>query len=394
MPTKVKGTTGVDKVEAGAVITNPEFSGNATVTGTLTVNSTASINGSNISTQPSFRNRIINGNMAIDQRNNGSSATANSNAYFVDRLQLQASGSPPVLTGERVTDAPNDFKYSMKFTTNATTDTLTASEAVTPRQNIEGFNVADFNFGNANAKEFTVSFWVKGSVTGTYGFCVMNAGFNRHYVTTYNINSANTWEKKTITLTADTSGTWDATTGVGVRIMFPIDTGPDMETTTTETWGTGDYRRTSSCVKLLQTSSATWQITGLQVELGSTATPFENRMYGTELALCQRYYYKTKTTSASDRYAFFYPARVTSATQATVCATYPTMRTSPSITQANTGINIGPQGSTTAFSGGWVTPSSAWIDVTVSGVSMTTGQCVMLNANNSASAYVAMDAEL
>ena len=236
-----------------------------------------------------MKNRIINGNMAIDQRNNGSSATANANAYFVDRLQLQASGSPPVLTGQRVTDAPNDFKYSMKFTTNATTDTLTASEAVTPRQNIEGFNVADFNFGNANAKEFTVSFWVKGSVTGTYGFCVMNAGFNRHYVTTYNINSANTWEKKTITLTADTSGTWDATTGVGVRIMFPIDTGPDMETTTTETWGTGDYRRTSSCVKLLQTSSATWQITGLQVELGSTATPFENRMYGTELALCQRY---------------------------------------------------------------------------------------------------------
>ena len=236
-----------------------------------------------------MKNRIINGNMAIDQRNNGSSATANANAYFVDRLQLQASGSPPVLTGQRVTDAPNDFKYSMKFTTNATTDTLTASEAVTPRQNIEGFNVADFNFGNANAKEFTVSFWVKGSVTGTYGFCVMNAGFNRHYVTTYNINSANTWEKKTITLTADTSGTWDATTGVGVRIMFPIDTGPDMETTTTETWGTGDYRRTSSCVKLLQTSSATWQITGLQDELGSTATPFENRMYGTELALCQRY---------------------------------------------------------------------------------------------------------
>ena len=262
----------------------------------LQLNGTAGVTYNDGSNQPAaaspygLKNRIINGNMAIDQRNNGSSATANSNAYFVDRLQLQASGSPPVLTGERVTDAPNDFKYSMKFTTNATTDTLTASEAVTPRQNIEGFNVADFNFGNANAKEFTVSFWVKGSVTGTYGFCVMNAGFNRHYVTTYNINSANTWEKKTITLTADTSGTWDATTGVGVRIMFPIDTGPDMETTTTETWGTGDYRRTSSCVKLLQTSSATWQITGLQVELGSAATPFENRSYGTELALCQRYY--------------------------------------------------------------------------------------------------------
>jgi len=236
------------------------------------------------------KNRIINGNMAIDQRNNGSSNTANTNTYFVDRLQLQASGTPPVLTGQRVSDAPNDFKYSMKFTTNSTTDTLTASEAVTPRQNIEGFNVADFNFGNANAKEFTVSFWVKSSVTGTYGFCVMNANFDRHYVTTYNINSANTWEKKTITLTADTSGTWDSTTGVGVRIMFPIDTGPGMETATTETWGTGDYRRTASCVKLLQSSSATWQITGLQVELGDTATPFENRMYSQELAMCQRYF--------------------------------------------------------------------------------------------------------
>ena len=291
----------------------------------LQLNGTAGVTYNDGSNQPAaaspygLKNRIINGNMAIDQRNNGSSATANSNAYFVDRLQLQASGSPPVLTGERVTDAPNDFKYSMKFTTNATTDTLTASEAVTPRQNIEGFNVADFNFGNANAKEFTVSFWVKGSVTGTYGFCVMNAGFNRHYVTTYNINSANTWEKKTITLTADTSGTWDATTGVGVRIMFPIDTGPDMETTTTETWGTGDYRRTSSCVKLLQTSSATWQITGLQVELGSTATPFENRMYGTELALCQRYYQPvnaiagtaSNTTALSTNISFVVPMRAT-----------------------------------------------------------------------------------
>jgi hypothetical protein len=117
-------------------------------------------------------------------------------------------------------------------------------------------------------------------------------------------------------------------------------------------------------------------------------------MYSQELAMCQRYYYKTNTTTSSNRYAFFYPARVTSATTATVCATYPTMRTSPSITQSGTGINIGPQGATTVFTGSWVTPSSAWIDVTVSGVSMTAGQCVMLNANNNANAYVAMDAEL
>jgi len=370
----------------------------------LQLNGTAGVTYNDGSNQPAaaspyvLKNRIINGNMAIDQRNNGSSNTANSSAYFVDRLQLQASGTPPVLTGQRVSDAPNDFKYSMKFTTNSTTDTLTASEAVTPRQNIEGFNVADFNFGNANAKEFTVSFWVKSSVTGTYGFCVMNAGFDRHYVTTYNINSANTWEKKTITLTADTSGTWDSTTGVGVRIMFPIDTGPGMETATTETWGTGDYRRTASCVKLLQSSSATWQITGLQVELGDTATPFENRMYSQELAMCQRYYYKIKGTGGGCLFATGWNGSTTtghySITLPVTMRTYPTaLETSGTASHyqiVHTNTANACNGVPTY--GGETSPEMARVNATIAS-GLTAGQGSGIRAGDIA-AYLAWSAEL
>ena len=339
-----------------------------------------------------YRNRIINGDMVIDQRNNGSSATANANAYFIDRLQLQASGSPPVLTGQRVTDAPNDFKYSMKFTTNATTDTLTANEAVTPRQNIEGYNVADFNFGNAYAKEFTVSFWVKGSVTGTYGFTVMNATFDRHYVTTYNINSANTWEKKTITLTADTSGTWDTTTGVGVRIMFPLDTGPDLETATTETWGDTDKRRTVSCVKLLQSSSATWQVTGLQVELGSGASDFEFLPYDVQLARCQRYCYKIGGDSA---YAPFAMGTSYNTTNGNALVNYPVaMRATPTMTPTYPirSLNGGATRAVSAVSFGQGGATTAYIDYTTTTTS--SGQAVMLTADGTAAANLLFTAEL
>jgi hypothetical protein len=345
------------------------------------------------------KNRIINGDMTIDQRGSGSTSVTSSTTYVTaDRFLFNVAPAFNSVTTTNVNldslTPPAGFNNYIGCQVDTGT-TVTGDVHYNIRQQIEGYNVADLDYGTSNAKTITVSFWVRSSLTGNFSFSLRNSGSNRAYVTTYNIASANTWEKKTITIVGDTTGTWLKTNGVGLTVNWGLgnSTG-NFSTSTLNEWIADNATGATTGVDWIETTGAKWYLTGVQLEVGENATPFENRMYSQELAMCQRYYYKTTTTTSSDRYAFFYPARVTSATQATVCATYPTMRTSPSITQSGTGINIGPQGSTTAFSGGWVTPTSAWIDVTVSGISMTTGQCVMLNANNNANAYVAMSAEL
>jgi hypothetical protein len=153
---------------------------------------------------------------------------------------------------------------------------------------IEGFNVADLNWGKQNAKSVTVSFWVKSSVTGNYGFTLTNADGNRGYVVSYAINAANTWEQKIVTIPGDTSGTWTTDNTAGVTLNFDLGVnGPTTDTV--NTWLTGDYRGLTSGVDLIRTNGATFYLTGVQFEVGSVATEFERRPYGLELSLCQRY---------------------------------------------------------------------------------------------------------
>ena len=296
MPTKIKGTTGVDKVEAGAVITNPEFSGNATVTGTLTVNSTASINGSNISTQPSFRNRIINGDMRIHQRGGTITAASATVYYGLDRFWGFAGTGQ--FSMEQSTDAPDNFLNSMKVTVTTVDSSMAASDRYMLSQPIEGLNVTDLDFGSATAKTVTLSFWVKSSITGTFGVVLINGNATRTYVKEYTINSANTWEKKTITIAGDTTGTWTYTNALWGSVRFCLATGSTYQGTDS-TWNAGNYISTSNQTNLMATSGATFYITGVQLEVGSTATDFEYRSYGTELALCQRYFYKTNETNTT-----------------------------------------------------------------------------------------------
>ena len=233
----------------------------------------------------SMKNRIINGNMAIAQR--GTSAVTTDESFPVDRFQLQVVNANLSLV--QSSTAPAGFNYSI-----AATVTSTTSSAVTDRsrlfQNIEGFNVADLDWGTANAKTITISFWARSTVTGTYSGNVTNSGGNRSYIFTYAL-TANTWTYVTATIAGDTSGTWLKTNGNGLGLNpITFNCGANYQGTA-GSWIAGDARGTSGSTYLATSNSgAVFNITGVQLEVGSTATSFDYRPYGTELQLCQRYF--------------------------------------------------------------------------------------------------------
>jgi hypothetical protein len=236
------------------------------------------------------RNRIINGSMQIDQRNNGASVTPTSPGatYTLDRWRVETAGGG-VYTVQRSTVAPSGFINSLLVTVTTADSSIAAADYYNFQQFIEGFNVADLAWGTANAQTITVSFWVRSSVTGTFAGSICNSGGTRSYVFTYTISAANTWEKKSITIPGDTSGTWLTNNGRGIILGFDLGNGSDYQATA-GSWISSYAIATSSSVKLISTVGATFYITGVQLEVGSTATPFERRLYGNELALCQRYF--------------------------------------------------------------------------------------------------------
>ena len=244
----------------------------------------------------SHRNKTMNGDMRIDQRNNGSSVTyVAGTAYSVDRfLHEKHDMSTLVATIQQVSDAPAGFYKSLK-TTVTTTETSSGDDRfVGADHRIEGFNWADMNFGTANAESFTMSFYVKSSVAGTYPISFFNADVSRAFLTTYTISSEEegTWVRKTITVPGDTSGTWNTTNGVGLGFQMALGTGSNDHGTAGTTWGSTYKRGTSDCVNLNETLNATWQITGVQIERGSKATEFEHKDVSEELLKCQRYFCK------------------------------------------------------------------------------------------------------
>ena len=298
MAITLDGTTGITtpsltNTGAEAVTGNLTVNGNTTLgdasTDTILMTGAPSIGGAGYGMGFGFRNRIINGAMVIDQRNAGASlSVANTGVYSLDRWRI-SNGVSTVTVQQSTTIVPTNFNDSLGITVS-TTDS-TSSHAI--QQYIEGFNFADMSWGTVNAATITLSFWVRSSLTGTYGVGFQNSAQNRSYVATYTINSANTWEQKTITVAGDTSGTWiGATNGIGLSLEFDLGSSSSYNQTA-GSWGTtANARRTSACVNWANTASATFYITGVQLEKGSTATSFDYRPYGTELALCQRYYQK------------------------------------------------------------------------------------------------------
>jgi hypothetical protein len=235
------------------------------------------------------RNRIINGDMRIDQRNNGAVVTlAVADAYTIDRWNTQED-TDGGMTAQRSTTAPAGFIYSLLFTTTTADTSLGATQSAWFRQHVEGFNVDDLAWGTANAKTITLSFWVRSSLTGTFGGSATNSAVNRSYPFTFTISSANTFEYKTITIPGDTTGTWLADTGRGITIFWGLGVGSTYSGTAA-TWAGAAYYSATGATSVVGTNGATFYITGVQLEPGTVATPFERRSYGQELALCQRYY--------------------------------------------------------------------------------------------------------
>lgn len=241
-----------------------------------------------------FKNRIINGAMVIDQRNAGAALTVNSTSAFypVDRFFAEGQSADGVFTVQQSTTAPAGFKNSVVITTTTADASIGATQYYLFTQPIEGFNVADLGFGASGAKTITLSFWARSSLTGTFGGSVLNSAQDRAYPYSYTINAANTWEFKTVTITGDTTGTWLTNNGVGLLVRWSIGCGSTYLGTAGAWTGSIKLGATGQ-TNLISTLSANLYITGAQVEVGSTATSFDYRPYGTELALCQRYYEKS-----------------------------------------------------------------------------------------------------
>ena len=343
-----------------------------------------------------FKNRIINGDMRIDQRNAGSAITGNA-AYPVDRFATRMVLTTAVASFQRNSDAPNtSFSNSLRITAT-TGGSMAATDVCSVYHIVEGYNAADLGFGTATPFQATISFWVKATVTGTYAVRIWNSGAARVYLATYTINASNTWEQKSITFTPDTSGTWDKTNGHGAAVEFVCATGSTGQTATTNSWfsysGT-NYFGANGAANALATTGNIFAITGVQLEKGSTATSFDYRPYGMELALCQRYYYKYDRGTTNGVYGFGY---MPGADTGHISVGFPTvMRTTPSFTSsaANTfyvqwyGGNTSPTGISmqiASFTYASVSTSYASVGVAGTGVKL-------LDA--SGTSYLAFSAEL
>ena len=261
-----------------------DSSGNATFAGTV------------VPASSFLRNRIINGDMRIDQRNAGASVTyTNSVGYGIDRWRNVALGTSLGFSVARSATAPAGSGFTNSLLATVTTaKNPSSTDQARINQYIEGFNVSDLDWGTANAKAVTLSFWVRASVTGTYCVSITNAdSATRSYVATYSINASNTWEQKSITIPGDTSGTWTTANSVGMGVSFALGSGSGFNAPAASTWYGAEYQQTSAQTLWINNAGATFYLTGVQLEVGSAATPFERRPIGTELALCQRYYWLT-----------------------------------------------------------------------------------------------------
>jgi len=247
-----------------------------------------------------FKNRLINGSMTIDQRNAGASITADNTTFGVDRFQILASVAGKFNSQQNAgaITPPVGFSNYLGYTSTSAYS-VGASEIFAVAQKIEGFNTADLNWGTADAKTITISFWVRSSLTGTFSGFLQNSASNRSFIFSYSIPTANTWTFVTTTVTGDTAGTWiGATNGIGIRLYFTLAAGSSI-TTSAGSWVASDKYGVTGTTSVVGTNGATFYITGVQLEKGSTATSFDVRDYGTELMLCQRYYEKISVAGSA-----------------------------------------------------------------------------------------------
>jgi hypothetical protein len=354
---------------------------------------TAKVNGFdvfNASSNFGFKNRIINGAMVIDQRNAGAAVSpAVDGTYYLDRWRttLSVAGKYSIQQNAGAVTPPAGFTNYLGIT-SLSAYTVGAGEIFMVQQRIEGYNVADLGFGTANAQPVTFSFWVRSSLTGTFGGSLSNGVVS--YPFTYTISSANTWEQKSVTVVGSTTGTWNTTNSFGLICAFGLGVGSTYSGTA-GSWAGSIYYSATGATSVVGTSGATFYITGVQLEKGSTATSFDYRDYGTELVRCQRYFANIVVPSGQFGAA-------TGMNQNTTTSWFPTQisfRASPTVTYSG-GLQV-IQGNTssavTSVSATHFSQLGVNVALACSGASFTAGYASTLYASGSTS-YLNMSAEL
>jgi hypothetical protein len=337
-----------------------------------------------------FKNRIINGAMVIDQRNAGTSVTlASGGTYTVDRWQGYED-TDGAMTAQQDSSAPTGFINSLKFTTTTADASLASTQFALIQQKIEGFNISDLGWGTASAATVALSFWVRSSLTGTFGGSLRNSAQTRSYPFTYTISVANTWEQKTVTIAGDTTGTWLTTNGIGIQVAFGLGVGSTYSGTA-GAWAATQYFSATGATSVIGTLNATFYITGVQLEKGSTATSFDYRPYGTELSLCERYYWK----STVGTYNAIGAGSVTGSSQVSIYIKYPTtMRAAPTVSYSGTVYVYGISNQTvTAISSSYAGSFSGRFDFTPT-ATMTVGGGAILFTEQTGTNFVQATAEL
>ena len=343
-----------------------------------------------------FKNRIINGNMAIDQRNAGASVTISTGAYTLDRWVTYASqvSKYSIQQNAGAVTPPVGFSNYLGATSLSAYSVLTSDYFVI-QQNIEGFNTADLGFGTVNASAVTLSFWVRSSLTGTFGGALQNSASTRSYPFSYSIPVANTWTNISITIAGDTTGTWvGATNGIGLQVRWGIGVGA-TSSGTAGSWSGGNYYSATGATSVVGTSGATFYITGVQLEKGSTATSFDQRAYSQELAMCQRYYQQWGGNTQNERLATGY--NQTNAQTRIDMPLVVTMRAVPTATvsAASDWTVESATGSFACTSFVLDQPSTKIASFTISVTTgVTSGQGVHIMANSTTNARLNLSAEL
>jgi hypothetical protein len=347
-----------------------------------------------------FKNRIINGAMVFDQRNAGASVTANNSVFGVDRWKCDMVSSskgtvqqtPSATETGYATRVAAGFTNYLAFTSSAATS-VGSTDYYSLIQAVEGLNVTDLAWGTSGAKTVTLSFWAYSSLTGTFGGSIQNSAYSRSYPFSYTISSANTWTSISITIAGDQSGTWLTTNGAGLRVRFSLGTGTTFSGTA-GAWVGSDIESVTGATSVVGTNGATFYITGVQLEKGSTATSFDYRPYGTELNLCQRYYQRWNTGTAG--VATWAAGPVATATKAErMGATLSTpMRSSPTFNYSNARLYDGTAApAVTSISINCCTATNMCVDISASGGGLTVGRTAILIESGS-TGYVDFSSEL
>ena len=348
------------------------------------------------------KNLIINGKFEIDQRHNFAAHTITAGSdFFADRWGFYTDANAVAqygATSQVVSDGPTGFEKSLKWTTTSA-GTVPATSEVLFRQKIEGYNISHVDYGSSNAKNLILSFYVKSSIAGNYGFTAWHTdsgGTNRYNLRSYTINSANTWEYKTISIPPDTANVMGKKTNLdGMNLNWDLGEGTTYSGSVTGNWQSAYVNGLTGGVKIADNNGATWQITGVQLEVNDNATDFEHEDYGTTLSKCQRYLNKWTVDASGGSYNFFAMGYSYQSTNANIVSQLPqNMRASPSFSHSGN-FRLCSNGCVNV-TGIALSRANTRTPTIVPEVSsgLTAGDAYGLGDNNDVNAYIQFDAEL